>query len=250
MPANWPLEALKAQAVAARTYAVQRLGSRQARHYDLKPTVEDQVYGGIALEATGSTAAIADTSGQILAYAGKPINAYYCAGAGGFTEGAESVHGFERLSPGHRPGGYPYLQPVPDFDWDSPRWLWHVGFSNEELRRRLTAKGIVVGPIRHVEIVERSYSGRVRWVAIHGELGRHEMTGPELRFASGLASALFSVHGLGNGEFHFVGRGWGHGVGMSQWGARKLAQWGFSYEDILGHYYPGAQLEFAATPRR
>ncbi len=243
MPPTWHLEALKAQAIAARTYTVSRLGARKARGYDVKPTVDDQVYGGLGVEATASSAAVAATTGQIMTYAGEPIQAYYCAGAGGFTEGAESVQGFERKVPGRRPGGYPYLQPVPDFDWDSPRWLWQIAISAEELRKKLETRNIHVGAVKRLEIVERSFSGRVRWVRIRGDLGRHELTGPQLRFALGLNSALFSVSAAPDGTFYFVGRGWGHGVGMSQWGARKMAEWGYDYEDILGHYYPGAELE-------
>ncbi len=243
MPPAWPLEALKAQAVAARTYTASRLGSRPERGYDVKPTVEDQVYGGLAVEATGSTEAVDQTRGRILTYSGEPIQAYYCAGAGGYTEGAEAVQGFERKVPGRRPGGYPYLQPVPDFDWDSPRWLWVVNVPRDELRAKLVAKGVDVGGIRRVEISERSYSGRARWIQVVGDLGRREITGPQFRFALGLNSTLFSLTATPDGSFQIVGRGWGHGVGMSQWGARKLAEWGYDYEDILGYYYPGAALE-------
>ncbi|MBM3266096.1 MAG: SpoIID/LytB domain-containing protein [Candidatus Sericytochromatia bacterium] len=245
MPPGWPLEALKAQAVAARTYTVSRLGSRNDRGYDVKPTVEDQVYGGVSVEATASSAAVAATAGQILEYGGAPIQAYYCAGAGGYTEGAEAVQGFERRLPGRRPTGYSYLQPVPDFDWDSPRWLWTVEIGRDELRGRLAAKGIDVGGIREIEITERSFTGRARWVMIRGDLGRREITGPAFRFALGLNSTLFSLATLPGGAFQLVGRGWGHGVGMSQWGARKLAEWGYDYDDILGHYYPGAELRLA-----
>ncbi|MBM3274281.1 MAG: SpoIID/LytB domain-containing protein, partial [Candidatus Sericytochromatia bacterium] len=164
MPPTWPPEGLKAQAVAARTYTASRLGSRRDRGYDVKPTVEDQVYGGLSIEATASTRAVAESAGLILVYGGAPINAFYCAGAGGFTEGAESVQGFERKEPGKRPGGYPYLMPVPDFDWDSPRWHWQVGLAESDLRAKLARKGVSVGPIRSVEITERTYSGRARWV--------------------------------------------------------------------------------------
>lgn len=244
MPSSWPIEALKAQAVAARTYAVGHRGDYGPLGYDLKPTVQSQVYGGMGVEATASTLAVVETAGQILMFMGTPINAYYSAGAGGFTEGAEAVHGFERKVPGLRPGGYPYLQPVADFDWASPRWRWEVTLTRQRIREGLAAKGVDVGSVREVEVVERSYSGRARWVRVRGGERSREIPGQTFRMALGLNSTLFTVSRAGDDAYVLVGRGWGHGVGLSQWGARQMADWGHDYSEILSHFYQGAELEF------
>jgi stage II sporulation protein D len=93
--------------------------------------------------------------------------------------------------------------------------------------------------------LSRSYSGRVKEVQVVGTTGSRTVRGETFRIAAGLASTLFNVAPVGEGqptEFSFAGRGWGHGLGLSQWGARGLAEQGYTYMQILGHYYPGAQL--------
>lgn len=82
----------------------------------------------------------------------------------------------------------------------------------------------------------------MRWIKVTGDKGEREMPGQTFRFALGLYSTLFSIEAVPNRGFHFVGRGWGHGVGLSQWGAKQLANWGYDYQEILVHYYPGAEL--------
>ncbi|MBI6546361.1 MAG: SpoIID/LytB domain-containing protein [Cyanobacteria bacterium NC_groundwater_1444_Ag_S-0.65um_54_12] len=242
MPPSWPSEALKAQAVAARTYAMAHLGDFKASGYDLKPTVKSQVYGGLTAENASATLAVTATVGKILTYDGKPIQAYYCAGAGGYTEGAEAITGFEQRTASLRPGSYPYLQPVPDFDWAAPRWRWEVFLTSEQIAQKLERQGLELGRITRITATERSYSQRVRWIKVTGDKGEREMPGQTFRFALGLYSTLFSIEAVPNRGFHFVGRGWGHGVGLSQWGAKQLANWGYDYQEILVHYYPGAEL--------
>ena len=247
MPAAWPLAALEAQAVAARTYTIAHLGDFAARGYDLSGSVLSQAYGGLDVEATASDEAVLRTAGEILTYAGKPINAYYCAAAGGYTEDAASVWGFgHKLADGHV-AGYPYLKPVADFDWASPHWRWRMHVSDAVLGQRLAAAGIRAGAIDSVAIASRSFSGRAAWIAIEGQAGCREVPGQVFRLAIGLQSTLFSLEPAGDG-WDFVGRGWGHGVGMSQWGAWQLATWGFGFPQILAHYYPGARLSRWSGP--
>ena len=248
MPSSWPLAALEAQAVAARTYTIAHLGDFAARGYDLAGSVLSQAYGGLDVEATASDEAVARTAGEILTYAGAPINAYYCAAAGGYTEDAASVWGFGHKLADGRVVGYPYLKPVADFDWASPHWSWRTHMSSQALAQRLAAAGIGAGTIDSVAIASRSVSGRAAWIAIEGRAGCREVPGQVFRLALGLQSTLFSLEPAGDG-WDVVGRGWGHGVGMSQWGAWQMATWGFGFPQILAHYYPGAKLSLWPGPQ-
>lgn len=237
MPSNWPLESLKAQAVAARTYAVANRGRFGSRGFDLKPTVVSQVYKGASAETALSNAAVNATRGQVVTYNGKVIRAYFHASAGGYTESADAVWG-ESL---------PYLRPVPDFDQRSPRYTWQRSFSANEIQAALSKLGHDVGDIVRIEPVERAYSGRVTKVRVTGTRGNRELAGEQFRHAIGLFSTLWNVLGVPQSSpspssFSFAGRGHGHGLGMSQWGAKGLAEMGYPYAQILMHYYPSAQL--------
>jgi stage II sporulation protein D len=102
-----------------------------------------------------------------------------------------------------------------------------------------------VGVLLAIAPLSRSYSGRVKEVQVTGTQGSRVLKGENFRIAAGLASTLFNVVPVGEGQptdFSFAGRGWGHGLGLSQWGARGLAEAGYTYLQILGHYYPGATL--------
>jgi stage II sporulation protein D len=237
MPSNWPLESLKAQAVAARTYAVANRGRFGSRGYDLKPTVASQVYKGAAAETALANTAVNATRGQVVTYNGKVIRAYFHASAGGYTESADAVWG-ESL---------PYLRPVPDFDQSSPKYTWHRSFSAKTIEQALSKIGHDVGDVLRIEPVQRAYSGRVTKVRVTGTHGIQEIAGEPFRHAIGLFSTLWNVLGIPQASpsptsFAFAGRGHGHGLGMSQWGAKGLAEKGYPYAQILLHYYPSAQL--------
>ncbi len=245
MPSNWPLESLKAQAVAARTYAVANRGRFGSRGYDLKPTVASQVYKGAAAETSLSNTAVNATRGQVVTYNGKVIRAYFHASAGGYTESADAVWG-ESL---------PYLRPVPDFDQNSPKYAWHRSFSATEIEQALSKIGHDVGDVLRIEPVQRAYSGRVTKVRVTGTRGSQEIAGEPFRHAIGLFSTLWNVLGLPQAStspssFAFAGRGHGHGLGMSQWGAKGLAEKGYPYAQILLHYYPSAQLSMLPSDGR
>ncbi len=238
MSPQWPLEALKAQAVAARTYAMAKLGQFQSRGFDLRPNTENQVYSGAAVETVASNAAVDRTHGQVLTHGGRVIAAYFHSCSGGFTDSGAAIWGEPR----------PYLQPVPDYDQASPRYSWQKQISRTGLRDGLSRQGVHVGDPIRVDVLERSYSGRVLRVRVTGTSGHRDVSGGAVRTAAGLYSTLYSVapdapdsRGL-PGRFLFAGRGHGHGLGMSQWGARTLATSGYSHLQILAHYYPSAQL--------
>ncbi|HEY9900402.1 MAG TPA: SpoIID/LytB domain-containing protein [Pantanalinema sp.] len=224
---SWHPEALKAQAVAARTYAVAHMGQFNALGYDLKATVVSQAYGGAKLERPSTNQAVDETRGRILTYLGKPIDAFYSDSSGGFTESSQEVWG----------KAIPYLQPVPDFDQQSPRYVWEATASAERSAQALAKLGLSIGELVNIEPLERSYSGRLKRARLTGTSGTAEVGGEKLRFAFGLRSTFFNVARAQDGTFAFAGRGWGHGVGMSQWGAKAMADMGYSYDQILGHYY-------------
>lgn len=237
MSAKWPAEALGAQAIAARSYAMANLGKHGKAGYDLCGTDECQVYRGAGIEALGSNAAVDATRGTLLMQNGRVLSAFFHASSGGYTENSEDVW-FQKLD---------HIRAVPDYDQNSPHYEWYKNVPAADLSSRLANRGIRVGGVRDIQTVSRSYSGRVRSVRVIGTQGTKEISGETLRMAAGLRSTLFNLAPRGGAagaptEFAFAGRGWGHGLGMSQWGARRLAEAGYSTAQILTHYYPGAVL--------
>lgn len=224
MPEGFPLEALKAQAVVARTFAVHRLNPRAP--YDLCATELCQVYLGIAVETAKHRQAVATTRGQVLSYGGQAISALYHADSGGMTAGSEEV--FQKP--------LPYLRPRPDPYARGPRSQWRLGLTPEGVARALRSLGHVPKGQEPPEVLERSPSGRVWRLRVMGV----EVQGPEaqrLVRLMGLPSALVEFSG-----WEAAGRGAGHGVGLSQWGAKGMAEAGFGYREVLGHYFPGTSL--------
>ncbi|HEY9856349.1 MAG TPA: SpoIID/LytB domain-containing protein, partial [Stenomitos sp.] len=190
---SWHPEALKAQAVAARTYAISRLGQFASLGYDLKATVVSQVYGGVNLEKPSTNRAVDDTRGQILTYQGAPIDALYSDCSGGYTEAAGDVWG--------RP--VPYLQSVPDFDQGSPRYTWTFTAAGGALPQAIAKLGASIGDLQDIIALERTFSGRVKRARLVGSQGQVEVTGEKLRFAFGLRSTFFNVARQPDGSFLF-----------------------------------------------
>lgn len=241
MQASWPLEALKAQAVAARTYTLAKLGRRKNLGYDLKPTVEDQMYLGYNHEDPRSTKAVEATKGKFLVdKQGNFIDAYYSAHSGQASSMPEHTW---QISPKH----YLVASPEPSDD----KRNWQNTFSKADLESKL--KDLKFQEIAGVSITERSPEGRARQVMVSGlksnkaTLQHHTLTGEEFRHHLGLASTYFSIKNQNvsankNYSITLEGSGHGHGVGMSQYGAKRLAEKGRNYEEILGHFYKKAKL--------
>lgn len=230
MSASWPMEALKAQAVAARSYTVSSL--EPTRDYDLCATVDCQVYHGMEEEHPRSDAAVFETRGIIVSYDDRPARTYYHADSGGRVASAAEVWGTP----------YPYLVSRPDVPSGGPHASWRTTVEPGRVAASLSSLGSGVGTVTGLRVLTLTESGRVGELEVDGSAGRTVLDGVELtRLARswGLKSTRFRVaSGL-----TVTGEGWGHGVGMSQYGARALARSQHDYAQILGYYYPNTTLK-------
>lgn len=232
MHPSWHIEALKAQAVAARTYTLYKLKKAASPLFDMGNTVTWQVYKGLSSESPNTQAAVNATSSEIMTYNGKPILAVFHAAGGGYTENVENVWA-SRL---------PYLRGVPDYDRDTPGYRWTKSFSRSQISRLLG-----IGNVKQFISLQRSPSERVLRMKVVGSGNSKYFTGVQIRERLGLRSAKFWVTPT-DGGFTIEGNGYGHGLGLSQWGAYTLALRGGSYRDILQHYYQGVTIGKSQQP--
>ncbi|WP_310424792.1 SpoIID/LytB domain-containing protein [Chamaesiphon sp. VAR_48_metabat_135_sub] len=225
MSPTFPAEALKAQAVAARTYALYRSQSTRQKPFDVDSTQASQVYRGLSSEANTTQAAVKATVGQIVMYGGKPILAAFHSASGGHTENVEDIWSSR----------VPYLRGVPDYDLGTPGYEWSKTFSNSELSQSLKVDNIkAIAPDRFTQF------GSVVSLKVLGDT-ENTFTGAQVRTMLKLRSIRFTITPTPEG-FIFNGRGYGHALGLSQWGAYNLAQKGMKYPSILAHYYQGVEL--------
>jgi len=258
-------EAVKAQAVAARTYAVRYQGRREALGFDLFPTDADQVYSGVDSEFPEVTAAVEATAGEILLFEGRPIQALFHSTCGWSTEAAEQVfQNRERV---------PYLQAVSDRSGDgpddyfcrlSPKFRWRETWDADQLMRVLaqTLPAVLgarapqdIGRVTAVQAGRTTPTGRVAELVVTTTTGTWTVPNGRvrevLRPAAGgqLLSSLFQLYpDVRDGQLVRLvaaGAGYGHGVGMCQFGAVGRARAGREYREILATYYQGTTLERA-----
>jgi stage II sporulation protein D len=284
MAYNWPVEALKAQAVAARNFAIQSLNKHKAFGFDMCTTVDCQVYGGVESEKPESTQAVEATKGMLIYFNGLPISAFYHSNSGGVTENSENVW----------TAVLNYIRGTQDqYSLGAPHSDWMLSYTKEELQSALLKSGFDVGLIYDIRINKKTAAGRVNSVTVVGAKGTFVFEKEKFRTALGttvLKSMLFdiqkgdkiavlskngqqavagaglyalSANGLkalqmpmasyngytttlkstGAKDFTFVGHGYGHGLGMSQYGAKKMAELGYNYIDILSFYYNGVVIQ-------
>jgi stage II sporulation protein D len=246
IPSSFAPEALKAQAIAARTYAVVTAGRHRAEGFDLCDGLHCQMYLGCSGENPRTDAAVRDTAGLVVTYQGKPIHAVYHDCCGGRTAGNETV--WKASDP------LPYLRPVSDCDGDtplcrgSPRSVWTREVPQAKLAAALAQFGITA-PISAVERATCDENGRPKDYRIRGAQGETTLLAGVFRAAVNAAlgsdtlpSADFTAAPSGD-SIVFAGRGSGHGVGLCQWGANTLAQSGRTAPEILAHYYTGVSVE-------
>ncbi len=289
MSSSWHIEALKAQAVCARNYAISNKGKHNAAGFDVCPTVHCQVYGGVAAEAASTIRASDETKGRYLMYNGALADTLFFSCDGGHTSTAKYVWGND----------VPYLRGVEDI-YENPseatRYNWSTTLTTAEIEAKLLANGVNIGKVTAVTATAEPTTGQVYKLTITGTTGTKEYTNDGTRTWAGSAT-LFSqrytvtpvsadasagttaitsagkeplaefmaIFTGGKAEFaypfivrsaagnstvnqtalayRFDGHGWGHGLGMSQYGAKAMADRGFSYEQILAFYYPGTNLQ-------
>ena len=235
MPTKWPIEALKAQAIASRTYALKQKGNNL---FDIDSTQKNQVYNGLESRTYKTIRAVKSTRSLVLTYKNKLINALFHSSSGGMTENSQDVW----------KNKYPYLSSVKDFDKNNPKFRWQKKISSNELIDLFPK----IGGLKNIEILDITSTGRVKNVKLIGVYGSDQISGVVLRKRLGLKSNFvrfkFFEEELNNklpskkGLIVF-GQGSGHGVGMSQWGAKYLASRGQKAERILKHFYRGVQIK-------
>ena len=237
------IEAQKAQAVAARSYALAHLGDYSSRGYDLCATAACQVYRGFASEQPLTDRAVSETRGVVASWRGRPIHAFYTSTCGGHTEGGTAV--FE--------DGAPYLRgvacPTEEGASDSERGrgrAWEVRLRPDQVARRVARYGSV-GRVLDLVPTRVGVSGRVVELRVVGSEGELELRGQRVRLGLRLRESLFVLHketapADEEPRFVFTGNGWGHGVGLCQLGASGMARAGASFEQILKHYYTGVAV--------
>jgi stage II sporulation protein D len=263
-PGMESIEAVKAQAIAARSYTVAHLGRREDLGFDLWDNVADQVYRGLTGINPVTDRAVQQTRSQVLRYDGEIVQAYYCSTCGGHTSSIQDVWPREAV---------PYLQglrdaPPGESAWcrESPHFRWTVAWSALELGEiirahlpaevdpRLTARQ--VGVLEGLEVLESDSSGRVHRLRVKTSTGSWEVVGDRIRWVLRparsrfdiLQSTLFRLEEYRNEKGVLIGvrlqgGGYGHGIGMCQSGALAMARAGRSCEKILEHYYPGTRIQ-------
>ncbi len=236
---SWKSDAIKAQAVAARTYAMFHKNGYRSAGYDVTDDTRSQVYRGASAETEATNRAVVATAGEVVTYNGKPIDAVFHASGGGYTENCENVWGT----------AVPYLK----------------GVQEEKYAEQWTETGTLtsfanlagVGKLKNIKLTklrigeahkskDRGVSGRVKYVTVVGSKGTKTLTGDTLQSAFGLNSTLFDISIKGK-NIIFTGYGYGHGLGLSQWGAQAMAEKHGDgkdyYKQILTHYFSGTKVE-------
>ncbi|AST92389.1 modulator protein [Sutcliffiella cohnii] len=271
---TWELETLKAQTLAARTYAITNL------HRNMDDTISYQVYGGYTWEEKTSRA-VEGTAGEVITYNNRPIDAFYSASNGGLTERNDHVWGGEKLS--YFPikeDPYDPINPwefrlhqtqiqLENINWDHPN-VWDELKELDEpitdsIKRSLHKKGYV-GDIKvvaipkfnvelhspvtdraeegtiSIEFLHRLVDGTILYEVVDLEKGNINRIRPMIG-GNTFKSYLIDSFELKEGVYYLKGRGFGHGVGMSQWGAEIMGESGKSYKDIIDFYYPGTEIK-------
>jgi len=266
IPASWPLEALKAQAIAARSYSLAMMARSKDKPFDVYGSTRSASYRGVESEHPRTTEAVDATRGTYLSTAQGPLAAYYHANNGGYGEGTEAVWGYtdtlppvpDRLTAERKE----YLSLVQLTDWlrSAPpafaslpgfhfpeAYRWERWVTPEEILSRL-GRETPPGRITAILTRGRGISGRVKEIEIQTEEGSIRLKGDRVRIVlGGLRSTLFTLRVKVGKDgypeyFIFNGGGWGHGVGLDQSGAAGMATVGYTAEEILAHYYPNTQL--------
>ena len=247
MPASYEMEALKAQAVVARTYTIYKAQEKKHENADICDdssccqawiSKEDRLAKWEENQRENNWNKVTDcvnqTKGKIITYGNQVICAFFHSNSGGITETAVNVWGG---------GNYPYLQVVETAGEEGyTQYASEVVLTREELLNKIKEKyqdiSINFDNDENIKIIEHTESGRVKTI----KFGNHEISGVEARTLLGLKSTNFEII-KENDKIKFSVKGYGHGVGMSQTGADAMAKQGSNYEDIIKHFYTGVEIK-------
>lgn len=233
---RWPAECLKAQAITARTFALEQIRKSKLQPYDLRCDIYSQVYGGRSGEKWSTTHAVDATRGMVLTFNGDIFTAYYHATCAGYTEDASNLWNID-IAP---------LKGVPcNFCGMSKHYRWTKELPLLQVKAKLIGAGNKIGNISGINILSKNKSGRNEKIEIKDDAGNSTvLTGKDFRQMLGpneIRSTKFDAR-INGANLELNGMGWGHGVGMCQWGAYGMSQHGKKCEQILKYYYPGTEI--------
>jgi len=245
MPSTWPTEALKAQAVAARSYAMAQLRSYSKYGFDLLASQNSQVYNGFDWENPATNEAVEATSGQIMTYRGQAVDAVFHSSSGGYTENSEDIWS----------NTVDYLRARPDpSDKNDKHYNWSITYTQEQLIGLINKAGYKFSKVNDLIEVEQTSTGtRVKRMSFVGldtignPVTEDIYNANAVRTVLGLKSSMFTLNKKIDESQNLIevtiqGNGCGHGLGMSQYGALGLAKQGYNYQDILKYYYTGVVI--------
>ena len=231
----WPLEALQAQAVVSRTYAVYQMRENKLKDFDVTSDIYSQVYGGKTSERFRTNEAVDNTRGQVITHNNKIIPAYFHATCGGHTEDASLLWNIDIAV---------LKGVICVFCKDSPHFKWHNTLPIGEIEKKLSDRGYNIKNIQAINILSKDKSGRIADLNIVTLEKNIKISAKDFRNIIGpnlIRSTNFQLN-LVDEDAVFQGLGWGHGVGLCQWGAYFMAKQGYAYKDILKYYYPGTDV--------
>ncbi len=234
MSYTWPAEALKAQAVAARTFTLKSMQTTGKRYFDLYSDVRSQMYKGTGKIYPSVKTAVDKTRGEVLAYDGQLFYTYYHGNCGGATDSVTSWNpGAKAIKPlsGAKCG----------YDKHAKNYSWQQTVSRAKAESYAASLGLK-GKLKSIKVARKTGTGRATNITVRTQKGSKTIACGNFRMAFGLKSCKITKLSLRKKDVLFKGRGSGHGVGMCQDGANGMAKAGKSYKQILKKYYPGAKL--------
>ena len=263
--ASWPMEALKAQAVAARSYTLSNLGRHSSDGYDLCSTVHCAAYNGVQSEHQRTTKAVLATQGETALYEGRVIEAVFSSNSGGFTERSDQIWSADlpylRGANQMKEDSYKFpLTPLELQSWlisNPESYSKDFGSSNYRWQLRIPAEVIEyrsdLDKIEKIEVNDRAQGGTITSLSIYGIISEKEekknySVSQIRRVLGGLKSSrfYFDSHFDKNGylkELYVYGSGWGHNLGLDQSASAGMGAEGWSYKEIIKHFYPGVEIE-------
>ncbi len=234
MHPTWALEALKAQAVAARTYTLKSIEKKADEPFDLYADVRSQMYKGSATVQNSVKKAVDQTRGQVLAYKGELFYTYYHGNCGG---GTDHVSIWNQKAP--------HIKPLSGnnckFDAHSKSFNFKQDIPKSSAEKFARSQGLK-GSLKSIKVAKKTGTGRASYLALKTSGGSKTVLCSSFRAATGIRSCKLTKISVGTTKVHLEGHGYGHGIGMCQDGAHGMAKQKYTYKQILKHYYPGSTL--------